>query len=78
MTQFDLEQQIMNCWHVVDDLKLVREAVSDDRLSKDELENVLLGLVQLYDLKFEQTFDTFETFTWEHYHGKQDNHSGSN
>jgi hypothetical protein len=58
--RFDLEQQIMNCWNVVDDIKMV-QAMTDLRpLSEDELANALLGLQTLYQMKFEVLFNTFE------------------
>lgn len=60
-TRFDLEQDIMNCWHVVDDLKILCEGVLEKDLTKDEIANILLGLEQLYQLKFEKLFDVFET-----------------
>ena len=59
-TQFDLEQQIMDCWHVVDDLKVVTESVLEDDLSRDKIANILLGMEQLYQLKFERLFRIFE------------------
>lgn len=58
--RFDLEQQIMNCWNVVDDIKMV-QAMNDLRaLSEDEMANALLGLQTLYQMKFEVLFNTFE------------------
>jgi len=55
--RFDLEQEIMDCWGVVDDLNIVYETRGD---KDDELANVLLGLKTLYQLKFERLFSTFE------------------
>jgi hypothetical protein len=48
--RFDLEQEIMNCWHVVDDIKTV--CTRSDRMSQDELMNVLIGIHTLYQMKF--------------------------
>ena len=56
---FDLESEIMNCWQVVDDLKTVyhSERLYDD---ENEMQNALLGLFTLYQLKFEKLFEVFE------------------
>ena len=56
--RFDLEQQIMDCWNVVEDINLVYEAHGD---VDKELANVLLGLKTLYQLKFEKLFNIFES-----------------
>lgn len=62
--RFDLEQQIMDCWHVVDDLKVLFEnVVEDENLTKDTISNVVLGLEELYQMKFDKLFRTFEQVT---------------
>ncbi len=58
--RFELEQQIMDCWHITDDLDMLFEAILDQELPKDKIANIVLGLKDLYQLKFERTFDTFE------------------
>jgi hypothetical protein len=58
--RFDLEQQIMDCWGVVDDIKTVYNADDLRELSKDEMQNLLLGLYTMYQLKFEILFKMFE------------------
>ncbi len=60
LDRFDLEQQILDCWHITDDLDVLFEAVMERDMSKDEISNVLLGLKELYQLKFLRTFETFE------------------
>ena len=59
--RFDLEQQIFDCWHIVDELKTLGEAVCESDLTADETANVLIGLERLYSLKFDRMFRTFET-----------------
>lgn len=56
---YDLEQQIMNCWQVVDDLKDIYhcERLYDD---ENEMQNALIGMFTLYQIKFEKLFDTYE------------------
>ena len=59
MDRFDLEQEIMNCWNVVEDLKMIygAEHLYDD---EDAMMNALLGLGSLYELKFQKLWNTFE------------------
>lgn len=60
--RFDLEQDIMKAWNVVDDIKLVNEMIMDGKveLTEDKISNILLGLEEMYSLKFEKLFSTFE------------------
>lgn len=64
MDRFKLEEQIQHCWQVVDDLKTVYHS---ERLYKDEdeMQNVLLGMFTLYQLKFEELFSTYEKLVQE-------------
>lgn len=65
MNRFDLEQQILDCWHVVDDLKILTESVCDNSppLTEDEITNILIGMEHLYQLKFQRLFRVFEAVT---------------
>lgn len=56
--RFDLEQKILGCWHITDDLKLFYHKF--DELTEDEKANFLLGIIQLYQMKFDDTFKCFE------------------
>ncbi len=60
VSRFDLEQQILDCWNVVGELALVNENVLEDKISKYDTSNILLGIEKLYDLKFQKLFSTFE------------------
>lgn len=61
INRFDLEQDILNCWHVTDDLDtLLRAYLDGPEMSQDDVANVLLGLKSLYHLKFDKLFFTFE------------------
>ena len=64
MDRFKLEEQIQHCWQVVDDLKTVYHS---EKLYEDEneMQNVLLGLFTLYQLKFEELFSTYEKLVQE-------------
>lgn len=58
--RFDLEQQIMKCWNVTDDIDLLyRTYYNSDTMSKDEVANFLLGIQTIYNSRFEELFDTF-------------------
>lgn len=64
MDRFKLEERIMNCWQVVDDLKTIyhSERLYED---EDEMQNALLGMFTLYQLKFEELFAAYEKLTQE-------------
>lgn len=57
-SRFDLEQEIMGCWNVVDELKLLLDRW--DSITEDEKLNIIIGLSNLYNLKFDVMFNTFE------------------
>jgi len=59
--QFDLEQQILDCWRITEDLDILFEHVMEsEKLNRDKVSNIILGMKDLYQLKFERCFDTFE------------------
>ena len=53
--RFYLEQQILDCWKITDDLRLV--AVKG--------EQAVVAVATLYELKFEQLWSTFESMVHE-------------
>ena len=64
---FDLEQEIMQCWHVVDDIDTVTTWFADDPKWEgmdgelcDALMNKYFGIKEVYDVKFDKLFKTFE------------------
>jgi hypothetical protein len=57
--RFDLEQHIMKCWNVTEDIDLLNFNVLEKDMSKDEISNFLLGLKTIYQCKFEDLFDNF-------------------
>ena len=57
--RFDLEQEIMKCWNVTEDIENfidVRDALSED----DQL-NYLIGLKTMYEIKFNKLWTAFES-----------------
>jgi hypothetical protein len=58
--RFDFEQQIMDCWRITDDIRDASEALLEGDLNTEETSNILIGLRQLYELKFNKLWDMFE------------------
>jgi len=56
LDRFDLEQQILNCSNIVDDIKAVTE---NEMLSGEDLNEYMNALATLYNVKFNKLFDTF-------------------
>jgi len=67
--QFDLEQSILDCWHITDDLKALTSKY--DELSEDQKLNILIGLIDLYQIKFENCFSDFEDYLKEVHKGNK-------
>ena len=58
--RFDFEQQIQKCWMVTDDIYELAEAVLEHGLTTDQTTNVLFGMKEMYELKFNKLWDMFE------------------
>ena len=56
--RFDLEQGIMDCWKVTDDIKLLYDNL--ENMDEDRRMNYMLGLMEMYGLKFEKLWNVFE------------------
>lgn len=56
----DLEQSIMGAWNIVEDLKVLTAGVLEHGMTGDQISNVLIGLEELYSLKFQMLFDAYE------------------
>lgn len=68
--RFDFEQQIMNCWRVTDDIDMVATMISNAHMKpqdQDKFMNVLIGLKELYNARFDSLFSVFETLVSEGY-----------
>lgn len=77
---FDLEQRIMNCWNVVDDLDDLYYYFGDDPFFKDmdakhrdKICNLLLGMKEMYQIKFQKCIFDFEDVCKE-YHSRNKRH----
>lgn len=67
LNQFDMEQQIMTCWNVCEDLDTLSEGVVERNMTTDNIANVLIGMKDLYQLKFEKLMEQFEDLVKELY-----------
>lgn len=77
---FALEQRIMNCWNVVDDINDVYNYIGDnefftgmDAKHQDKILNLLLGMKELYTVKFENCFADFEAVTRAYHLNRKEN-----
>ena len=61
---FTLEQQILSCWHITDDITVLLNQLDKRKMNDDEILNYLIGLSTIYNQKFEQLFDTFEDMVY--------------
>jgi hypothetical protein len=59
--QFDFEQSMFACWHVTDDLQVLCRTMDRREMKEDELQNYLLGLITIYNAKFETLQEHFES-----------------
>ena len=57
--RFDLEQLILKNWEVVTEIKHLRELM-ESKPTQDQVENYLLGLETIYEVKFNKLWDCFE------------------
>ena len=71
---FDLEQEIMACWNVIDDLDMITAHFIDSPEYTnmppdiaDSIMNKYFGLKEVYDVKFKRLWATFEVVCKEHH-----------
>lgn len=76
---FDLEQQIVECWNVINDIETVTKWFADDPAWKDldpkvcdAIMNKYFAIQELYELKFQKTWDTFEKVCSEYHSNRRD------
>lgn len=58
--RFELENNIMSCWNTADDIKLLADQISNKGISEDEIQNALLGILSLHEMRCQKLMDTFE------------------
>jgi hypothetical protein len=57
---FDLEQQILKCWNMVDDVKEIIDQFNGGTLTKEDTVRTLLACVEVYQYRFDRTFQKYE------------------
>lgn len=66
--QFDLEQDIMGCWNIISDMKIVSlNVLESSNMIPNRTFNVLCGMEELYEMKFNKLWRTFEGFLAQFY-----------
>jgi hypothetical protein len=59
--RFNFENQLMKCWDIVEEVRLLNELVLEsDTVTTDQISNYLLGLETIYEAKFEKLYRQFE------------------
>jgi hypothetical protein len=67
-TRFKLEEHIMDCWGVIEDLDLIKESLNEPEVNTEEVVN---SVRVLYEMKFVRLFNTFERLIAEGYEKAQ-------
>ena len=62
MNRFDLEEALMNLDKVGEDIETIIYAIGDsaNKYTEDQLLNMLIGIKQLHDTRYEKMWTTFE------------------
>lgn len=58
--RFDFEQEIMGCWSIIDDINILLKRLNEDKIKQEDSKEYLSSLKTIYQVKFEQMFETFE------------------
>ena len=56
---FDLEQKILSCWNITDELELIARYIKSGEVQTTDIPSVLVGLNNLYSIKFDDLFNEF-------------------
>lgn len=56
----DPEAKILSCWNITEELATLTRGVLEHDLSKDQISNILIGLQDLYNIKFNELFADYE------------------
>jgi hypothetical protein len=59
----DLEQEVLRCWEVSQDLQLLAEEYEHD----DDICNKVLGIKHVYEMRFNKAWNTYEKVVEEYY-----------
>jgi hypothetical protein len=64
--RLEMETQIMSCWNITTDLKDLTEGVLEYDMSPDQIANALMGMQELYEIRFDKLFRIFEQLVNQH------------
>jgi hypothetical protein len=59
----NLEQEFLRCWEISQDLDLLAEQYEND----DDLSNKILGIKNVYEMRFSKAWQSYEALVKEHY-----------
>lgn len=62
---FDLEQGILRCWNITDDIDEILTDLESGHMEIHEAAEALRAYQKVYQRRFERCFDQFENFTAE-------------
>ena len=62
---FDLEQGILRCWNITDDIGEILDDLESGHMEVHEAAEALRAYQKVYQRRFERCFTQFETFTGE-------------
>lgn len=70
---FELEQEILHCWHITNDLRDVSEMFLEGYkvTTPDNISNVCSALADVYNMRFEKMWRNFENITSEYWQMKK-------
>lgn len=70
---FELEQEILHCWHITNDLRDVGEMFLEGYkdATPDNISNVSVALADVYNMRFEKMWRNFENITSEYWQMKK-------
>jgi hypothetical protein len=60
---FDIEEAILKCWEISEDLTLVAHEHEDS----DEISNKVLGIKHVYEMRFNHLWECYEQALKEYY-----------
>ena len=70
----DLEQEVLQCWGVTEDLKLFAEEYKHCDV---DVYNKALGLAYVYEMRFNRAWDTYEKLVKEYYELREEKKDGN-
>jgi hypothetical protein len=66
---FEFEQALFKVWNITEDIEMLYEAAMQESggLSVDQIANTLLGMKQLYELRFEKLYEHYRKASVNHF-----------